>query len=295
MPVVDFHDPVTFARVGNLGIYRDAFFSTAATVNLWHTMDGIFIWEFFTTLNYKWDVIQGIVPTDVRWTIWVYSLTRFATLMAVILNLVGLDGRAKINCHFFAYVAFGSASLLVVFHVAFLINVSDVVLLLVMLVGLLRLRLEIGQFGLGRILWTQGLAWLLLATVAGGPFNKLYSGKTTRRIGPRTTLFATSRKEDIDSSRVSATQMFQCPNMVIMTISATRMYRSLMNRGTTEISNETLGGARHTVSTIQFRSQQVPLKWMPAEVSLLMDSDCDQYPNSQSGSGDWDTYTDPYW
>jgi hypothetical protein len=64
---------------------------------------------------------------------------------------------------------------------------------------------------------------------------ELYSGETTRRIGPRTSLFATSRREDIDSLRVSATQMFQCPNMVIMTIAATRMYRSLINRGTTEV------------------------------------------------------------
>jgi hypothetical protein len=43
--------------------------------------------------------------------------------------------------------------------------VSDVVLLLIMLVGLLRLRLEIGQFGLGRILWTQVRWWFLLAVI----------------------------------------------------------------------------------------------------------------------------------
>jgi hypothetical protein len=38
---------------------------------------------------------------------------------------------------------------------------SDVILLLIMLVGLLRLRLEIREFGLGRILWNQvGSCWL---------------------------------------------------------------------------------------------------------------------------------------
>jgi hypothetical protein len=36
---------------------------------------------------------------------------------------------------------------------------SDVVLLLIMLVGLLRLRVEIGEFGLGRILWNQVRRW----------------------------------------------------------------------------------------------------------------------------------------
>jgi hypothetical protein len=44
-----------------------------------------------------------------------------------------------------------------------------------------------------------------------------------------------SRGEDIDFLRVSATQMFQGPNMVIMAIAATRMYRSLINLDTTEV------------------------------------------------------------
>jgi hypothetical protein len=57
----------------------------------------------------------------------------------------------------------------------------------------------------------------------------LYSGKTTRCIGPGTSLFATSRRKDIDFLRVSAMQMFETPNLVIMTIAATRMYRSLIN------------------------------------------------------------------
>ena len=39
---------------------------------------------------------------------------------------------------------------------------SDVILLLIMLVGLLRLRLESGEFGLGRILWNQVRRWRFL-------------------------------------------------------------------------------------------------------------------------------------
>jgi hypothetical protein len=42
---------------------------------------------------------------------------------------------------------------------------SDVVLLLIMLVGLLRLRLEIREFGLGRILWNQVRWWRFLLAV----------------------------------------------------------------------------------------------------------------------------------
>ncbi|KAN0107096.1 hypothetical protein V8E52_010501 [Russula decolorans] len=82
--MVNFHSPVTFAR------------EFAATINIWHTMDGIFIWEFFTTLNYEWDVIRGHRPY--RWTIWVYSITRVATLLAVILNMFSFDDTTKVNC-----------------------------------------------------------------------------------------------------------------------------------------------------------------------------------------------------
>ncbi|KAN0141792.1 hypothetical protein V8E53_000254 [Lactarius tabidus] len=44
--------------------------------------------------------------------------------------------------------------------------VTDVVLLLTVLVGLLRLRPYGTVFGVGNILWKQGLIWLFLATVA---------------------------------------------------------------------------------------------------------------------------------
>ncbi len=42
---------------------------------------------------------------------------------------------------------------------------SDVILLLIMLAGLLRLRLEIREFGLGRILWNQVRWWRFLLAV----------------------------------------------------------------------------------------------------------------------------------
>ncbi|KAH9957057.1 hypothetical protein BGW80DRAFT_1449960 [Lactifluus volemus] len=65
-----------------------------AAAKLWHAFDGIFLLpllsrEFFTTLDFEWSVIRGNRPS--RWTIWVYSLTRIATLMTVILDIVELD------------------------------------------------------------------------------------------------------------------------------------------------------------------------------------------------------------
>jgi len=39
-------------------------------------------WEFATTLDYEWSIIWGRRPY--RWTVWIYSLTRLATLTTVI-------------------------------------------------------------------------------------------------------------------------------------------------------------------------------------------------------------------
>ncbi|KAF8259719.1 hypothetical protein EI94DRAFT_1790375 [Lactarius quietus] len=232
-------------------------------VKFWHVVHGIFIWEFFSTLDYELSVIRGHRPY--RWTIWVYSLTRASTLIAVVLNIIGLDTTNPINCKLwlifqliFAYLAaISAASFLMVLriiavwdrnriamaiamsawstNVAFLIHgvtqlhstwvptqtvcavrnvegskynilvtfITDVVLLLTMLVGLLRL----GQDGttLGMFLWRQGLIWLFLATMAEVPPAVLISLNLNDPFN----------------------LMFQAPALVVMSIAATRMYRSL--------------------------------------------------------------------
>ncbi|KAF8487278.1 hypothetical protein DFH94DRAFT_849689 [Russula ochroleuca] len=90
--------------------------------HLWHTTHGIFIWEYITTLEYEWDVIRGRRPY--RWTIWVYSLARTATLISVILNLIQFNILTPINCQtlvtfelIFSYMGLVAASLLIVFRI----------------------------------------------------------------------------------------------------------------------------------------------------------------------------------
>jgi len=47
---------------------------------------------------------------------------------------------------------------------------TDIVLFSLMLIGLLRLGFhERSAFGMGRLLWRQGLIWLLIATLAEVP------------------------------------------------------------------------------------------------------------------------------
>jgi len=84
--------------------------------------------------------------------------------------------------------------------------VTDIVLLLIMLVGLLRLRVQgAGALSLGQLLWKQGIIWFLIATAAGAL--------------PTIFLF-----HDLnDAWRI----MFQFPWMISISVAATRMYRSL--------------------------------------------------------------------
>ncbi|KAH9957060.1 hypothetical protein BGW80DRAFT_230996 [Lactifluus volemus] len=239
-----------------------------AVMELSHVFGGIFLWEFFTTLDFEWSVIRGNRPY--RWTIWIYSLTRIATLVAIILDFVGLHLLTPINCQLevtfdfmFSYLALACASLLLMLrvvaiwkrnkiilalaitvwttNVAFLIQgvvrvhsvwitnseerclltnsnavklnaiamlATDTILFLMMLTGLLHLRVQgWGMLGLGNLLWKQGVIWFLLAAVAEVP----------------PTVFLVLNLND------ALNQMFQIPALIVLSIGATRMYRSLIN------------------------------------------------------------------
>jgi len=84
--------------------------------------------------------------------------------------------------------------------------VTDFFLLVIMLVGLFRLRCRVGgKFALAPFLWKQGLIWLLLTTVAELP--------------PLVFICL-----DLNGA---FDMMFLTPSLMIMSIAATRMYRSL--------------------------------------------------------------------
>jgi len=254
---------------------------------LWHTLDGLFLWEFVTTLDYEWKVIQGHLPY--RWTIWVYSLTRVATLAYIILAIICLDTTKVYHCQVAAtiqfvlgYMAFAAASLLIVLRIiaiwnrkkvimmiayglwltnlAFLIQVAvrirsewapdqsscvvtnilsakpnilatiatDILLLVIMLLGLSRLGYDVvGISGLARFLWKQGVIWLLITIVAEVP---------------PVVLILLNKNDTLNF-------MFQPPSVIIMSITATRMYRSLADfvYGSTEVQSS------------NFRSRSLPV------------------------------------
>ncbi|KAI9510408.1 hypothetical protein F5148DRAFT_1180068 [Russula earlei] len=293
-------------------------FWTVAKLSL--AVAGLYIWEFFTTLDYEWSVIQQRRPY--RWTIWLYSLTRVATLMAMVVTLIILDVTTPINCQLtitfgliFSYIAIAAASMLIVLRVIAIWNrnkivsaiaistwtanvatlirsavllrgesspvttigtcnipnttanklslimslCTDIVLLLIMLVGLLRWRNEVrGEAPLARFLWTQGLIWFLIATVS---------------------YFLPVAFISLNIN-AAFNVMFQNPSLITLSIAATRMYRTLTDFG----SRDMLVSMPKISGFTSPRTNQIRFSPMSSDrPEVVVHIDCERYVASQTG------------
>ncbi|KAI9438603.1 hypothetical protein H4582DRAFT_2076233 [Lactarius indigo] len=86
-------------------------------------VQGVYIWEYFSTLWFEWSFITGNQPY--RWSIWVYSGTRLLTLMNVVSNFVGFSVKTRMNCQLWVYselitahAAFSLRSLLLILRIS---------------------------------------------------------------------------------------------------------------------------------------------------------------------------------
>ncbi|KAF8504747.1 hypothetical protein F5888DRAFT_780649 [Russula emetica] len=299
--MVNYHDPVVVLQ------------DKLAVSKIWHAVAGLYFWEFVTTLDFEWSVIQRHRPF--RWTIWIYTTTRISTLIAVILSLVGVNVTGRYNCEvetvfqlISGYLAIASASLLIVLRIlaiwnkkkiiiaiaagAWGINVifeiqsivriraiwvpgttclvpnlhiselnilvtlaTDIILLLIMFFGLLRLGFhERGAFGLGRLLWKQGVIWLLVATIA--------------EVLPP--VFLCLNLNDPFNF------MFLPPSMITLSIAATRIYRSLADHASTYTEHLSGPDSSERSGRIEWKANRVPITLSRMEVAINRTSDQDQ-------------------
>ncbi|KAI9458814.1 hypothetical protein F5148DRAFT_314819 [Russula earlei] len=241
-----------------------------AAEKLWEVANGIYVWEFLTSLDYEWSVIRGRRPF--RWTILVYSFARLSLLMSVILNKVGVENTARINCQVLAILdwlsgamAIGSASLLIVLRIFAVWNWNKVIIVIAtsiwlanigvqLEVGLFQLRNRTGHSSLWHLLWKQGAIWILLATVHGS----------------LPTLFMILDLNDLFNI------MFILPSMVTMIIGATRMYRSLSDFS----SPESIARSGHSAPF----SNATHVSHLPSDrltMEVAVHSTYDEYPMSQ--------------
>ncbi|KAN0118718.1 hypothetical protein V8E52_004829 [Russula decolorans] len=232
-------------------------------------------WEYMITLDYEWNVIRGRRPYRwTIWIYSLTRVAALATVALNIYSIdvmTQINCQVTINLQFiFAYLAFATSSLLIVLriiaiwdrkriivafaaglwgiNVAFLIQgvlrfrsswqvdnlfdgcvhyldsirlstivtfATDIILLLIMLFGLYRLRRHGGSpMALGRLLWNQGIAWFLLAVAT--------------ELTP-TVFIILNLNQTLDL-------MFLVPWMIAMSIAATRMYRSLSDFLSSDVS-----------------------------------------------------------
>ncbi|KAF8473063.1 hypothetical protein DFH94DRAFT_695989 [Russula ochroleuca] len=252
---------------------RDSAVSAQAAQSAWafvkyiHVMNGLYLWEFSTTLDYEWRVFRGHLPYG--WSIWIYSFTRVTALAAVILCLAIMNVTTPFNCQLWSSITAAffalstiTASLLNVLRIVAIWNrnkvavtlvitvwvisvashvqsaallrivrvpgqaicvpvntescilsyipaiISDMALLIILLVGLLVLRRHGGgTFGLARLLWKQGVIWLVLGTVTEIPPLVLIALHLNYQFNI----------------------MFVSPFSITVIISATRMHRCLVD------------------------------------------------------------------
>ncbi|KAF8264179.1 hypothetical protein EI94DRAFT_1703428 [Lactarius quietus] len=117
--------------------------------------------------------------------------------------------------------------------------IADVGLLLMMLVGLLRLRVHSTMFALGQYLWKQGLIWLCVAIVSEVP-PAVFDGLNLN---------------------YPFNLMFQTPALVMMTISATRMHHSLVDFASSEYYASCFLG-----SSLILTAGNIPVAWLSTSI-----------------------------
>jgi len=230
---------------------------------LQHALGGLYVWEIVTNLPYDWKLVTN-TSRGVPLVKWIYLTCRYLTLAAIMTILTFADVTTAIDCKIlvifafaFAFFATQLASLLIAIRVLAIWNFKrqfvyvvalflctqlgsfihtltqidairqsqdvcsvlhtqtslaafsvtfavDLFLSVSMLAGLLRWE-GASRFGLWKVLWGQGLLWLTLATIAEVPTVVLLALNLN---GVFNIVFFT-------------------PEMIILVIGATRMYRTL--------------------------------------------------------------------
>ncbi|KAF8499722.1 hypothetical protein F5888DRAFT_105780 [Russula emetica] len=236
-----------------------------ALMKFWLIVTGIYFWEVVTSLYYEWNVIRG--RQSYQCTIWIYSLSRLATLMVVVLNLVSFTVTSPLNCQAmvtstwtFALLALGASSLLIVLRIVAIWNSNKVIVgiaagvwgvnFALLLAGAVRIRavwspvtmacqminVETNKLSISSLLVTD--IFLLLIMLAGllrfrrGRGGSLDLWRFLWKQG--FIWFAIATFADIPqlvflilNLNDAFDLMFLMPSLIAMTIAATRIYRSV--------------------------------------------------------------------
>ncbi|KAI9455300.1 hypothetical protein F5148DRAFT_396867 [Russula earlei] len=286
--MVSFNDPTVIAN------------EFLALLKLWHVAYGLYIWEFLNTLDYEWSVIRGRRPY--RWTIWLYSLTRLATLAAVISSIITFDDSRPVDCQLLitsdavlGSTASAGASLLIAIRVIAIWNKNRIVM-----------AISLGSWVANVSTLIHGVA-LLRGTRAPGSTTCVSPNSSVSRLNMTVTLCVDVvmllimlvallrwRQDDGSASRLIHllwTQvfnslnlnavfnvMFEIPSLIALSIAATRMYRSLTDFGPRDVFVSLPKG----IGLSSPETNHIHVVTKPLEAPEH--TDCEQYPGVPEGS-----------
>ncbi|KAI0044166.1 hypothetical protein FA95DRAFT_1608784 [Auriscalpium vulgare] len=229
-----------------------------------HLVDGIYIWEYFMSLDYEWSVLTGKRPY--RWTIWIYSITRIGALMTVVMNLIGFNVTSEMNCQtwivfqlMFAYVALVAASSLIVLRIAAIWNRNHFAVALAVATWSTNVGFLLHDIITSRSVWNPTAASCTFVDTVHSRNNIIVTFTTDfvlcciviagllrmRRLHGTTGIWSLLYKQGLiwlglaTVAMIPSTVfiilnlndpwnlMFQTPSLTVMSIGATRMYRAL--------------------------------------------------------------------
>ncbi|KAH9032858.1 hypothetical protein EDB85DRAFT_1162870 [Lactarius pseudohatsudake] len=208
-----------------------------ALIKLCHIISGILIWEFVMNIGFEYSVFTG--KRNFRSSFLLYLGARWYPLFCVITILVGFDSTNRINCQayatfvfLFSHLSLASASALIVLRIAAIWGLNKIAISiasaawlantgsLIHSIAIVRAtwsegvckitnisetRSNIPRGGVWWLLYTQGLAWMIIVVVAQAPI---------------TVFILLNLNDPMDL-------MFQAPALITMTIGASRVYRGL--------------------------------------------------------------------
>jgi len=138
-----------------------------AFIKFMHCHDGVFIWEFLTSLKFDWEHLTG--RRKFRWSYVLYGLSRLGGLGLVICNFVGFDATHEINCQswivwtlILGYTSFACASLLMALRVIAIWGMNRIVTAVVVGMSLTNMGFLIYGIATVRSTWSTEVATCLL-------------------------------------------------------------------------------------------------------------------------------------
>ncbi|KAI0064386.1 hypothetical protein BV25DRAFT_1914577 [Artomyces pyxidatus] len=233
----------------------------ASAVKVIHVCNGIFLWEYFTTMRFEWEVFTGQRPW--RWSFAIYMISRLLALGSVILTFIGFNLQTEFDCNawfrcvlVFSWFAIAFASFLLVLRAIAIWHRNVYVTIFVMGLWFMNFGSATYSVTKGHTEWLPSFNTCLISGTADFRWGIMINFIEDLSLIAVMFLGVLDKKNATDLWRLLYVQglawmactalseipavvlsflnindgwnlMFQVPHMVIMVIISTRVYRNL--------------------------------------------------------------------